>query len=1499
MIKKIIWLLTTLFFSLVVSLCFAGSSLLLVIDRDTSAEMHWDERMLPYKWQLNEQGVPGPDITNEALLIELENAFSSWQAIPESNISFEYLGETALSNGGVGSAFHENVDGNNIITFVDNDFLFAPGVVAVCMATSFVEETVITDDNNDLNGDGITDIPNGTYSAGTIFDADILFNANQALVISGESGTADIQAIALHEIGHCIGLDHSSIDNAVMKPVLDNDIGLARTLKADDIATTASLHQELPIYETTYGSISGRVLDGRNGSPLTGVHVYAVDSSNGEAVVGAYSLQDGRYNLPVPEGTYFVAIEPMDSAHPGLEPRRFNAVIAVPDNTFFPRENYDTNEGAIEKGEETPESVVVVAGQISPDIDFVTNIGTPVGFSYLLQKGINHFSYPEALPDGLTAFEFLNQLKDNVQVNRIQRFNPDTASFEQAVLIDNEAFGEDFNLALGEGYIISSSAEATLVFPGETTCNELSLNVGFNLMGASCVPAEYSSFDLLAEIGESHEVESVEGYNRETGVYERAYYLNSGDDAGEIVGDDFDIDNGYAYIVRMFQAKAKFIIGEENKYPPSLTMISPGVGIKGSEVALFGKGFSPQRENNIVTFDRAGAEVIFASAERLLVRVPDHADVGINQVSVTINGLVSESLSFQVEESSVEESEDGVTALLSGQTAQGELSGLGEQDLYTFSAAAGNRVTIQAHPLENAALDLKLELLSPSGFIVATDDNSGYANDPKINNQLLQETGIYTIVISGNTTGKYELSIQINSDATQAKVHIMQGGVQTAVAGSELEQTLLVMVTDDRGQPLANAQVVLNVVSESETIEGLNNSFRNKKLLINGAKSNVVNQSSIQSSGAITSRATNLVNGAGIRTDSYGVAAITVEAPDLTENYTIKIDVPGIVPSGNQAEMQVYVIDKHISTIIIEKRLQDCGGEGCVVDQNLPDDWVIEFLDSDNNGIPNVSVEWRVVAGEGTVGNTVDTYTTTSTTDGKVMAKQKLGAKVYVNEPEDFQYGEIPLIPISHLVIATIPGQSAPVIFEGVAKEGNATQLEQQVPQAGYRVSLSSRHLNAIKLLVRDANGNPVANEPVTYNNPDSGLEVTPGLFGNKLMTGMATNERGIWIGAIGAESGVAVPTMDEFQNTDVEGLASIYSLNLTAVNQTIEFSVQVDMGPAISAFSENEEPGALVGQPINKDENTDSRPGFRISTYRRLDDPILVEEEGGLLDFDWSNETDFTNLVQFASYGETIPVYIHYGGNAAFSTTEKAKLVSHKIIMCPENGCPQTSEEWALIDVSDEEVMSHFRQAFADLTTIGTVKHNNIQVLGKPGVYKYHIYVPRNCPEGTSAEDCEAIVWPALEMDLTNRPSGLVLTAEPVTINIELEDGFDGVIAVDDPYPGIPVVSGLNLKELSIKLNGTEIDLTALELGKYPNYAQMVMDSKTLRVYDQNVKNTSRPQKWQLIYYPKSTELNTGTNTINITKLKDSVDNEVDDASTTLTCTFEYPADEISCVGQ
>ena len=79
------------------------------------------------------------------------------------------------------------------------------------------------------------------FSGSTMTEADILFNNNQSWDSyrgSLRSGVYDIQRVALHESGHALGLDHSSLSTAIMYAYINNSYQLT----ADDIAGAQALY---------------------------------------------------------------------------------------------------------------------------------------------------------------------------------------------------------------------------------------------------------------------------------------------------------------------------------------------------------------------------------------------------------------------------------------------------------------------------------------------------------------------------------------------------------------------------------------------------------------------------------------------------------------------------------------------------------------------------------------------------------------------------------------------------------------------------------------------------------------------------------------------------------------------------------------------------------------------------------------------------------------------------------------------------------------------------------------------------------------------------------------------------------------------------------------------------------------------------------------------------------------------------------------------------------
>lgn len=81
---------------------------------------------------------------------------------------------------------------------------------------------------------------------GAIFDADIEINSFDNELSTGDIDVkTDLQAVLTHEVGHFLGLDHSTFENATMQANYDlSNLG-ARTLSSDDVAGICSIYAPL------------------------------------------------------------------------------------------------------------------------------------------------------------------------------------------------------------------------------------------------------------------------------------------------------------------------------------------------------------------------------------------------------------------------------------------------------------------------------------------------------------------------------------------------------------------------------------------------------------------------------------------------------------------------------------------------------------------------------------------------------------------------------------------------------------------------------------------------------------------------------------------------------------------------------------------------------------------------------------------------------------------------------------------------------------------------------------------------------------------------------------------------------------------------------------------------------------------------------------------------------------------------------------------------------
>jgi hypothetical protein len=218
--------------------------------------------------------------------------FAAWAAAPLTTLSSQFAGFTA--------ATPSLGDGVSTIGFVAR-----PDLERVLGSTSFLIDT--------RNGE--------------ISESDIFLNTNfpWSVAPAGAADRFDVESIALHEIGHLLGLGHSALGEtelrsggrrvlgaeAVMFPIAFSQGSIeGRTLKADDLAGIADTYGNAE-FRRERGSISGTVT--KSGRGVLGAHVIAFNTRTQKLVAGFTLSEDGRFVIAGLEaGPYLLRVEPLD-----------------------------------------------------------------------------------------------------------------------------------------------------------------------------------------------------------------------------------------------------------------------------------------------------------------------------------------------------------------------------------------------------------------------------------------------------------------------------------------------------------------------------------------------------------------------------------------------------------------------------------------------------------------------------------------------------------------------------------------------------------------------------------------------------------------------------------------------------------------------------------------------------------------------------------------------------------------------------------------------------------------------------------------------------------------------------------------------------------------------------------------------------------------------------------------------------------------------------------
>ncbi len=250
--------------------------------------LRWSQ--FPVRYFVTNASVAG--VTAQQFQTAVTRAFSTWHAVENTQTSSTFVGFVQSQ------PFVE--DGANVI-----GFLSQPGQDRTLAATTFtVDET-----------------------DGRILESDIYFNTIFPWSTADGGGTDryDVESIALHEIGHLLGLSHSALGEteligggrrviaaeAVLFPIAFTRGSIAdRSLKADDIAGISDIYGTTT-FTREFGSISGRVTKGGRG--VQGAHVVAFSPKTGKLVGGFTLTANGDFVIAGLEpGPHVLRAEPLD-----------------------------------------------------------------------------------------------------------------------------------------------------------------------------------------------------------------------------------------------------------------------------------------------------------------------------------------------------------------------------------------------------------------------------------------------------------------------------------------------------------------------------------------------------------------------------------------------------------------------------------------------------------------------------------------------------------------------------------------------------------------------------------------------------------------------------------------------------------------------------------------------------------------------------------------------------------------------------------------------------------------------------------------------------------------------------------------------------------------------------------------------------------------------------------------------------------------------------------
>lgn len=243
---------------------------------------------LAIRFHLMAEGWSSTNRTRE--LDAIRSAFAQWQAIPGLRLRFEEAATVSNVTDVDASDFKNTVvwlHGNRFIN--QNHSFFSAFATGITVLTGSITDEIIAEADIALNSDlsWVTDYGYASFEA------------------------QFVEAVALHEIGHFIGLNHSPAGGATLFSSTVGGINSTAGLSADDITAALALYGDTATLKSR-STLKGTVTAGS--TPVLGA-VVSVEGASGTLLASTVTRSDGSYQLPaLPAGAAQVRVTPLDGA---------------------------------------------------------------------------------------------------------------------------------------------------------------------------------------------------------------------------------------------------------------------------------------------------------------------------------------------------------------------------------------------------------------------------------------------------------------------------------------------------------------------------------------------------------------------------------------------------------------------------------------------------------------------------------------------------------------------------------------------------------------------------------------------------------------------------------------------------------------------------------------------------------------------------------------------------------------------------------------------------------------------------------------------------------------------------------------------------------------------------------------------------------------------------------------------------------------------------------